>query len=203
VITPRVFGERGRRRAIRLGLDPDRLPPGQSPTLKLPEFTFNGVPRIDLATWTLEVAGAVEAPYAVTWDELRALEPAEWKGDIHCVTRWSRFDTRWDGVPVRVLLERARPQPEATHLMAHGYDGYSTNVALEALDEALVAWAFDGEPLEQHHGWPARLVVPDRYFWKSAKWVRALELMAGDRPGFWERNGYHMEGDPWKEQRHG
>ena len=133
-----------------------------------------------------------------------ALEQVDVTCDIHCVTRWSKFDTRWRGVRVRTLLERARPRPGATHVMVHSHGGYTTNVPLDALldDDVLVAHSFDGAPLEPDHGGPARLLVPSRYFWKSAKFVRALELMAGDRPGFWEDNGYHNDGDPWREQRH-
>ena len=133
-----------------------------------------------------------------------ALEQVDVTCDIHCVTRWSKFDTRWRGVRVRTLLERARPRAGATHVMVHSHGGYTTNVPLDALldDDVLVAHSFDGAPLEPDHGGPARLLVPSRYFWKSAKFVRALELMAGDRPGFWEDNGYHNDGDPWREERH-
>ena len=133
-----------------------------------------------------------------------ALEQVDVTCDIHCVTRWSKLDTRWRGVRVRTLLERARPRPGATHVMAHSHGGYTTNVPLDALldDDVLVAHSYDGAPLEPDHGAPPRLLVPRRYFWKSAKFLRALELMAEDRPGFWEDNGYHNDGDPWREQRH-
>jgi DMSO/TMAO reductase YedYZ molybdopterin-dependent catalytic subunit len=204
-MTAKLWGDRGRKRAEKLGLDPDRLPPGQSPTLKFPVLTVGPVPDVDTATWSLEVGGLVEQPLRLDWDELLALPQVTQTSDIHCVTRWSKFDTRWTGVRVRDLLGRARPRPEATQAMVHAHGGYTTNIDLAALqdDDVLVAHTFDGRPLEPDHGGPARLLVPSRYFWKSAKWVRAIELMAGDRPGFWERNGYHDHGDPWREERRG
>ena len=203
-MTPRLWGERGRRRAIKLGIDPARLPPGQSPTTKFPVLTVG--PERGCPARRLGAVGPRRgrAPYALDWEELMALEQVDVTCDIHCVTRWSKFDTRWRGVRVRTLLERARPRPGATHVMVHSHGGYTTNVPLDALldDDVLVAHSFDDAPLEPDHGGPARLLVPSRYFWKSAKFVRALELMAGDRPGFWEDNGYHNDGDPWREQRH-
>jgi len=203
VITSRIFGERGRRRAERLGIDPDRLPPGQSPTTKFPVFTYARTPRVDLATWSLAVHGDVDAPYALRWEEFRALETVGQVSDFHCVTRWSQFDMAWEGVRARDLLGRARPRPSATHVIAHGFDGYTTNLPLAAVmaDDALVAHTLESEPLAPEHGAPARLLVPSRYGWKSAKWVRALEVLDHDEPGLWERAGYHNEGDPWREQR--
>jgi DMSO/TMAO reductase YedYZ molybdopterin-dependent catalytic subunit len=203
-MTPRLWGERGRRRAIKLGIDPARLPPGQSPTTKFPVLTVGPNADVPRDRWLLSVHGEAEAPFVLRWDELMALEQVDVTCDIHCVTRWSKFDTRWRGVRVRTLLERARPRPHATHVMVHSHGGYTTNVPLEALldDDALVAHSFDDAPLEPDHGGPARLLVPSRYFWKSAKFISALELMAGDRPGFWEDNGYHNDGDPWREERH-
>jgi DMSO/TMAO reductase YedYZ molybdopterin-dependent catalytic subunit len=200
-----MYTERGRRRAAKLGIPVDRLPPGQSPTLKFPILQIWRAPRLDLATWSLSVHGEVEAPYALTWDELLALPQAQQTSDLHCVTRWSKFDTRWTGVPVRALIERARPTARATHVMVHGHDGYTTNLPLGALldDDVLIAHHYEGQPLEREHGGPARLLVPKRYLWKSAKWVSALELLDHDEPGVWERNGYHNEGDPWREERRG
>ncbi len=205
MITSRMYTERGRRRAAKLGIPVDRLPPGQSPTLKFPILQIWRAPRLDLATWSLSVHGEVEAPYALTWDELLALPQAQQTSDLHCVTRWSKFDTRWTGVPVRALIERARPTARATHVMVHGHDGYTTNLPLGALldDDVLIAHHYEGQPLEREHGGPARLLVPKRYLWKSAKWVSALELLDHDQPGVWERNGYHNEGDPWREERRG
>lgn len=203
-ITPRLWAERGRRRALRMGLDPDRLPPGQSPTTKFPVLTVGRTPRLATADWSLELLGLVEAPYALDWDELMALPQVDQVTDLHCVTRWSQFDMDWRGVRVADLVRRARPAARATHVMVHAHGDYTTNLPLEALldDDVLIAHTLDGEPLAREHGGPARLLVPRRYLWKSAKWVRAIELMDGDRPGLWERNGYHNHGDPWSEERH-
>jgi DMSO/TMAO reductase YedYZ molybdopterin-dependent catalytic subunit len=203
-ITPRIFGERGRRRACALGLDPDRLPPGQSPTVKWPVLSLGETPRVETSQWILSVDGAVDAPYVVDWTAFQALEQTRWTGDIHCVTRWSKFNMDWLGVSVAALLERARPTADASHLMAHCYGGYTTNLPLSDVLEhpALIAHHADGHPLEPDHGGPARLPVPHLYLWKSAKWISRLEVMAGDQLGFWERNGYHHRGDPWKEQRY-
>jgi DMSO/TMAO reductase YedYZ molybdopterin-dependent catalytic subunit len=203
-LTPRAFGDRGRRRAEKLGIDPERLPPGQSPTAprKFPVLTVGPAPVIAPEDWRLFVYGEVEEPGEFTLADLlpRAVEQV---CDIHCVTRWSKFDTRWEGVRVRELLEAASPKPSATHALVHSYGGYSTNLPLEALldDDVMVTWAFDGEPLAHEHGGPVRLLVPRRYFWKSAKYLQAIELLDHDEPGFWERNGYHNEGDPWLEER--
>jgi DMSO/TMAO reductase YedYZ molybdopterin-dependent catalytic subunit len=203
VITPRAFGDRGRRRAIKLGIDPDRLPPGQSPTVKWPVLTVGPAPRVDLASWSLALYGEVAAPYALRWDELQALPQVEQVSDLHCVTRWSKFDVALGGVRVRELLERARPRPSATHALVHCFGGYSTNLPLEALrdDDVLIAHTAEGAPLAREHGGPARLLVPSRYLWKSAKWVQSIEVLDHDEPGFWERNGYHNDGDPWREER--
>lgn len=196
--------ERGRRRALKLGIDPARLPPGQSPTVKFPEFTFRSIPPVDLATWALAIHGEVEAPFALRWDELQALRHVDQVSDMHCVTRWSQFDMRFSGFRVAELLERARPRASATHVVAHGADGYTTNLPLDAVlaSDALVADRFDGVSLTPEHGYPARLLVPSRYGWKSAKWLRAIEVLDHDEPGFWEVNGYHNDGDPWREERH-
>ena len=203
-LTPKLFGERGRRRAEKLGIDPARLPPGQSPTQKFPVLTIGPVPDLETATWSLSVHGLVEQPFALRWEDLLALPQAELTTDLHCVTRWSKFDTRWTGVRVRDLLARAEPRPAATHVLIHAHGGYTTNLPLAALldDDALIAHTFDGLPLKREHGGPARLLVPRRYLWKSAKWVSGIELLDHDEPGMWERNGYHNEGDPWREERH-
>jgi DMSO/TMAO reductase YedYZ molybdopterin-dependent catalytic subunit len=202
-LTPRAFGERGRRRARKLGIDPERLPPGQSPTVKWPVLTAGPTPAVDLARWSLALYGEVEEPYALRWDELQALPQVEQVSDLHCVTRWSKFDVALRGVRVRDLLERARLRASATHALVHAYGGYSTNLPLEALrdDDALIAHTAGGEPLAPEHGGPARLLVPSRYLWKSAKWVQSIEVLDHDEPGFWERNGYHNDGDPWREER--
>jgi DMSO/TMAO reductase YedYZ molybdopterin-dependent catalytic subunit len=203
-MTPRIFGERGRRRAVSLGIDPDQLPPGQSPTVKWPVLSVGPTPRVPTDTWLLSVDGAVREPYVLAWDQLLSGGQTTWSGNIHCVTRWSRFGMRWRGVSVKELIERAGPLPEASHLMAHSYGGYTTNLPLADVLErpALIAHEADGAPLEPDHGGPARLLVPHLYLWKSAKWIKRLELLEGDRLGFWEANGYHHRGDPWHEERH-
>lgn len=203
-ITPGQFGDRGRRRAQSLGIDPDRLPPGQSPTLKWPVLSIEEVPEIPTAQWTLTVDGAVEEPIVIDWDTLMAAPQVEWSGDIHCVTRWSKFGMRWRGVDVRALLERARPTAGAGYVLAHAVSGYTTDLPLsDVLDHpALIAHEADGAPLEPEHGGPVRLFVPHLYLWKSAKWLIRLEVLEEDELGFWERNGYHHRGDPWHEERH-
>ena len=202
-LTSSVFGERGRKRAVKLGIDPARLPPGQSPTVKWPVLTVGPAPSVEPASWSLSLYGEVEEPYAIRWDELLALEQVEQVSDLHCVTRWSRFDMTLGGVRLGPLLDRARPRPGATHALIHCFGGYSTNLPLSALrdEDVLIVHRADGAPLAREHGGPARLVVPSRYLWKSAKWVQSIELMDHDEPGFWERNGYHNDGDPWTEQR--
>ncbi len=183
----------------------DRLPPGQIETRKWPVLHYGNVPRVDLATWRFEVRGAVENPIALTWQELIALPRQTTLCDIHCVTRWSRYDNLFGGVPVRTILERVRPKPEARFVVVRAEQGYTTNVPLEDLDrpDNLLALEHGGEPLTAEHGGPIRLLVPHLYLWKSAKWLRGFDFVAEDEAGFWERNGYHMRGDPWAEERYG
>lgn len=186
--------------------DPDRLPPGQALTDKWPVLHHSTVPTIDVGKWRFEVSGLVEEKLSWSWEEFRALPSTQRTSDIHCVTRWSRYDNRWEGVSVAELMKRVRPKPEARFVVVHGHDhGFSTNLPLADFlsPEALFAWSHDGKPLEAEHGGPLRLVVPHLYFWKSAKWVKGIELLASDRPGLWERAGYHMRGDPWDEERFG
>jgi DMSO/TMAO reductase YedYZ molybdopterin-dependent catalytic subunit len=199
-----MIGERGRRQAEKLGIDPGRIPPGQYVTQRFPVLTYGSNPRFDLDGWSLSLDGEVDEPYSLRWDELRALPQTTITTDIHCVTRWSKLDTTWTGVRVRDLLDRARVKPAGRYVMAHCDGGYTTNLPLEALldDDVLVAHTYDGKPLEHDHGAPLRLLVPKRYFWKSAKFLRRLEVMTEDKQGFWELNGYHNDADPWREQRH-
>jgi DMSO/TMAO reductase YedYZ molybdopterin-dependent catalytic subunit len=203
-ITSKVIAARGRRQAEERGLEEGRVPPGQYVTERFPVLTYGRNPAYDLKAWSLSVWGEVEEPYSLRWDELMALPHHEVTTDIHCVTRWSKLDTTWRGVRVRDLLERARVKPTGTHVMAHSDGGYTTNIPVEALldDDVLVTHTYDGKPLEPDHGAPLRLLVPKRYFWKSAKFLRQLEVMPADRQGFWELNGYHNDADPWQEQRH-
>ena len=180
-----------------------RVPPGQYVTEKFPVLHYGSVPKVDLATWDLRVYGEVDAPFALTWDEFRALPRKQVETDIHCVTRWTKLDTAWEGVPIQEILARAQLRPSATHVLAHCEQGYTANLPLDVLDDedVLLADVFDGKPLDQEHGYPLRLFVPKRYFWKSAKWIRGLELLSRDILGFWERYGYHNDADPWKEER--
>jgi DMSO/TMAO reductase YedYZ molybdopterin-dependent catalytic subunit len=180
-----------------------RLPPGQVLTDKWPVLHFGGVPRVDLATWDLRIDGLVAHPLRFTWDEFLALPRVSVRSDIHCVTRWSRYDNTWEGVAMATLLARAEPRPEARFAIVHAEPDFTTNLPLDALrdPDVLLADRHDGEPLTPEHGWPLRLVVPRRYFWKSAKWVRRIELLSQDHAGFWEQNGYHNDADPWREER--
>jgi DMSO/TMAO reductase YedYZ molybdopterin-dependent catalytic subunit len=197
------FFDRNRADLVKKGYDPERLPPGQYLTERFPVLHVGDVPTFSPGQWDLRVFGLVERPLTLTLDELRALPAVTWTRDIHCVTKWSKFDMTWTGVRVRDLFEQAGVLPEATHVMEHAEYGYTTNLPLADIttDEAIVAYALEGEDIPAEHGGPVRIVVPHLYFWKSAKWVRGLELRAGDAPGFWERNGYHMYGDPFHEQR--
>ncbi len=199
-----LFRSRVEKKLVESGLDPARLPPGQYLTEKWPVLHAGSVPKTDLAAWDFKVFGEVETSVTLTYEELQALPQTEVTIDIHCVTRWSRFDTSFKGAHWDELAKLVRPKPSARFVVAHAEQGFTTNVPLEALedDNALIAWEADGEPLEPEHGWPLRLVVPSRYFWKSAKWLRALELLATDQPGFWERYGYHNDADYRQEQRY-
>jgi len=200
-----VFRSKAEQKVADAGYDPSRLPPGQYLTEKWPVLHAGTVPRIDLETWDFSVTGEVENPIRLSWDELKGLPATEIQIDIHCVTRWSRFDTPFRGVHWRDVATLVRPKPSARFVVAHAEQGFTANVPLAAIEdeEALIAYEVDGEPLEPEHGWPLRLVVPSRYFWKSAKWLRGLELLDHDEPGFWERYGYHNDADYRKEERYG
>ena len=202
-----VFRSKAEKKVLDAGYDAARLPPGQYLTEKWPVLHAGGVPRYDddLSTWDLRVFGAVENEITLSHAELEDLSQTRVTADIHCVTRWSRFDAGFGGVHWRELAALVKPLPEARFVIAHAEQGFTSNVPLEALedDNALVAWEADGEPLTPDHGWPLRLVVPSRYFWKSAKWLRGIELRRHDQPGFWEKYGYHNDADYWKEQRYG
>jgi len=199
-----LFRSKAEQKLIDKGLDPARLPPGQYLTEKWPVLHAGTVPQTDLATWDFKVFGEVEQPITLSYDDLQALPTTEITTDIHCVTRWSRFGMSFQGVHWRELAKLVRPKPSARFVLAHAEQGFTANVPLAALedDNSLIAWAADGEPLEPDHGWPLRLVVPSRYFWKSAKWLRGIELLSTDQPGFWERYGYHNDADYWEEQRY-
>ncbi len=199
-----MFRSRAERKVEQAGYDPARLPPGQYLTEKWPVLHAGSIPKTDLATWDFRVSGEVEQPLCLTWEELTALPATEIELDIHCVSRWSRFDTRFKGVHWRDLAALVSPKPSARFVIAQAEQGITANVPLAAIEDenALIAYEADGEPLTPEHGWPLRLVVPSKYFWKSAKWLRGLELLDHDQPGFWERYGYHNEADYWKEERY-
>jgi DMSO/TMAO reductase YedYZ molybdopterin-dependent catalytic subunit len=199
-----LFRSKAEAKVAEAGYDPARLPPGQYLTEKWPVLHAGSVPTIDLATWDLKISGEVERPLTLTWDQLRELPSSEVTVDIHCVTRWSRFDTTFKGVGWSEIAKLVAPKSSARFVVAHAEQGFTSNVPLAAIEdeEALIAYEADGEPLTPDHGWPVRLVVPSRYFWKSAKWLRGLELLDHDEPGFWERYGYHNDADYSKEQRY-
>ena len=182
----------------------ERIPPGQYKTDKFPVLHYGSVPHTDLATWDLKVWGEVDSPFTLTWQQFKELPRKSVGTDIHCVTRWTKLDTTWEGVPIQEILRLAGVRPTATHVLAHSEQGYTANLPLTVLDDedVLLADTFDGAPLEAEHGWPLRLLVPKRYFWKSAKWIRGFEFLEVDAPGFWEVNGYHLHADPWKEERY-
>lgn len=186
-------------------LRPQRLPPGQTRTRKWPVLDAFGPPQIEMASWRLQVGGLVHRPSQWTWEEFLALPRVRVFSDFHCVTRWSRLGNLWEGVSTRQILALSGgPLPEARYVLVRAYDfGWSTNLPLEDFlaEDALIALMHDGDPLTREHGGPARLVVPHLYAWKSAKWVASIELLERDRAGFWEMNGYHMHGDPWREER--
>lgn len=180
------------------------VPPGQRLTDGFPVLHVGDVPHIDPKTYALTFKGLVENPFSITYDALRALPSTEYRGDIHCVTRWSKQNTYWRGTLFRTLVERAKPLARVTHVIQHADNGYTTNLPLAWMldDDVLVAWEYDGAPIEPIHGGPVRLLVPKRYFWKSAKWVHTVEFLDRDVKGFWEERGYHNDADPWKEERY-
>lgn len=180
-----------------------RLPPGQSLTLKWPVLHYGSVPRFDPAKWDFRIWGLVERPLRFSWAEFGRLARVHTRSDFHCVTRWSRFDNEWDGVAFREILRLVKPEPKAKYVLIHAEQGFTANVPLADLDrdDVLLATHHNGQPLTPDHGYPVRLIVPHLYAWKSVKWIRGLEFLEQDVAGFWEQNGYHMYGDPFKEQR--
>ena len=198
-MTPISRGFQGRRRPE---ADPSRVPPGQYVTDDFPVLSAGPTPHPELGSWTFQVGGEVDEPRSWTWDELQALPGETVTVDIHCVTKWSKLDTEWTGVSLDTLLDGV--DSAAEYVLAWSDGGYTTNLPLQDLTggKAWVAYGYGGEPLDPEHGGPARLLVPHLYFWKSAKWVRGIELRTDDEAGFWEGYGYHNYGDPWQEQRY-
>ncbi len=189
------------------GSPTDRTPPGQTLTSKWPVLHHGSVPKVDPASsnWKLRVFGLCDAPYDLSYADIRALPAVDVFCDMHCVTHWSRLDNTFTGVPTRALIERAKPKHEARFVMCHSEAGFTTNVPLAEFiaDDCILAYQWEGKDITPEHGWPLRGLVPRLYLWKSAKWIRGIELRATDAPGFWEQNGYHMHGDPWTEERFG
>lgn len=185
--------------------DESRIPPGQYKTEKFPVLSNGLTPEVNLSSWRMRVLGLVEQTTEFTWEQFTALPSITIERDIHCVTRWSKLDTVWEGVSFKELAQQVGLKPQARYVTQHSYGGYTTNLPLEELlqDDVLLAYKFAGAPLQPEHGGPMRMVVPKLYFWKSAKWLNGLEFMAEDKPGFWEGYGYHNHGDPWKEERFG
>jgi DMSO/TMAO reductase YedYZ molybdopterin-dependent catalytic subunit len=182
----------------------ERLPPGQRLVNNWPVLDLGVQPDVTKEDWKLSVDGLVGAPVSLTYPQLLALPQRESVSDIHCVTKWSRYDNHWVGVSSRELIALVRPKDEARHVIFHAYDGYTTNVTLEAFaaDDVMIAHSWEGYPITRQHGGPVRIVIPRYYFWKSAKWVKRIEFSRGDKPGFWEVRGYHNVGDPWLEERY-
>lgn len=181
-----------------------RLPPGQYRTEDFPVLSMGPTPEVSLADWRFTISNGPRPLASYSWPEFEALPRTRWRGDIHCVTKWSKFDTQWEGVGIDDLFAAAGIAPPTGFLLAQSHDGYDTNVPVADLvgGRAMIATRYAGVPLPEDHGGPARLLVPHLYFWKSAKWVRGLKFTARDEAGFWELRGYHMYGDPWREQRY-
>jgi len=197
------FFDRNRRELERSGISPDRLPPGQYHTKRFPVLHVGAIPAVDLSTWDFQVDGLVAEPATWTWAEFDAFPKTKVTNDIHCVTKWSKFDTQWEGVPVRGIWDRIDVSPSATHVLVRADHGYTANMPIEDFlkEGNLFAGTFEGQPLAPEHGYPMRLMIPHLYFWKSVKWVRGFTVLSEDEPGSWEQNGYHMYADPFKEQR--
>jgi len=186
------------------GMRADRLPPGQRLVEKWPVLDLGIQPDVPKESWQLVVDGAVDNPIVWNWDVFAAQPQTSYVSDIHCVTTWSRYDNRWEGVSSAHLLDVVKPKPEAKHLIFHSYDGYTTNVSLDVFrdEDVLLAHSWEGAPLSREHGAPVRVIIPKWYFWKSAKWIQRIEFSAVDQPGFWEVRGYNNEGNPWNEDRY-
>jgi DMSO/TMAO reductase YedYZ molybdopterin-dependent catalytic subunit len=201
--TSGIYSGEDRRQREREMRSAGRLPPGQSLTLKWPVLHYGSVPHFDSSKWQFRIFGLLAEPRTLTWSEFKSLPRITDTSDFHCVTRWSRFDNRWTGVSSREIVKLAPPSPDANFVIVHGHQGYTANLPLNDFlrDHVLFATHHDGQPLTEEHGGPLRLIVPHLYAWKSVKWVDGLEFIRNDSPGFWERNGYHNYGDPFKEQR--
>lgn len=189
------------------GTPEKRTPPGQQLTSKWPVLHYGNVPNVDphAADWRLRIFGQVDEPYELTYAQILGMPAVDVVCDMHCVTHWSRLDNVFTGVPLKTIIEKAKPRASARYVMCHSEAGFTTNVPLAEFikDDCILTYEWDGKPITPDHGWPLRGLVPQLYLWKSAKWIRGIELRNSDAPGFWEQNGYHMHGDPWKEERFG
>jgi DMSO/TMAO reductase YedYZ molybdopterin-dependent catalytic subunit len=196
------FISRGFKGKPRDAASSSRVPPGQHVVNDFPVLSAGPTPRVPLSEWTFSVVGEVDEPKRWTWDEFRKLPTETFTVDIHCVTKWTKLDTTWTGVSLATILEQV--ETAADYAVAYSDGGYTTNLPVDDLmgQQAWIAFEYDGQPLDPEHGGPARLLVPHLYLWKSAKWVRGISLQNEEEPGFWESNGYHMRGDPWREQRY-
>ena len=205
VAAKRAWARAGRLLTGTIG-DPeqDRLPPGQKLVRDWPVLDLGAEPEVTAQRFRLDIDGAVLRPIGLSLDEFMALPQQDSVSDIHCVTQWSRYDNTWQGVAARVLLELVEPRDSARHVIFHAHDGYTTNVRLDQFDQpdVFLVHSWEGKPLERAHGGPVRVMMPRLYFWKSAKWIRRIEFSIADKPGFWERNGYHNNADPWLEERY-
>lgn len=181
-----------------------RLPPGQKLVKDWPVLDLGLQPKLSLAEYRLSLDGAVASPAELDWDALMALPQAEMLADMHCVTQWSNYDNRWQGIPAAVILALVAPKPECRHVIFHSYDGYTTNVLLDQFNQpdVMLVHHWNGQPVTRQHGGPLRAMIPRYYLWKSAKWLRRVEFRADDAPGFWETRGYHNNADPWLEERY-
>ncbi len=182
----------------------NRLPPGQHLVEKWPVLDLGVQPDVSLANWRLRIEGAVENTLTLTFDDFLGLPQTRYVSDIHCVTTWSRHDNHWDGVSAQAIIDLVKPTADARHVIFHSYDGYTTNIKFDAFNalDVIIAHSWEGERLTREHGGPLRVIVPQWYFWKSAKWIRQIEFSPVDKPGFWEERGYHNDADPWTEQRY-
>ncbi|MEA2643786.1 MAG: hypothetical protein QOG08_812 [Chloroflexota bacterium] len=197
-----AFISRGFRGKRRDGASSSRVPPGQHLVDDFPVLSAGPTPHVATSEWTFSIVGEVDEPKVWTWDEFHKLPSESFTVDIHCVTKWSKLDTSWTGVSLETILEQV--ESAADYAVAYSDGGYTTNLPVDDLrgKQAWIAFEYDGQPLDPEHGGPARLLVPHLYLWKSAKWVRGISLQNEDEPGFWESNGYHLRGDPWREQRY-
>ena len=198
-----MFNKLNKIKNIKKNIISEEIPPGQFVTEKFPALTFGEIPNIDIEKWKLKITGNINYPFTLNWTDIQKYKMIKTTTPFHCITQWSRMVNHWEGIPFKEIYELAKPKPEAIYVMIHSYGGYSTNLDLQTLleENVILAHIHDGSILSPEHGYPLRLVVPNRYGWKSAKWINKIEFTDNNLPGFWESKGYHMNGDYWKEER--